>query len=161
MPQPRFHGPLPQPGTTAPTLRFVRQDRTEGTLADLRGQVVILVAFPSVDTSVCALEARTFNQKAAGLGARVLSISEDLPFALKRFCAAEGIEQVEAVSDFRHRDAAHMWGAGIAEGPMAGVLGRITWVIDKDGVVRYLEVTPELGSEPDYEAALTAARALS
>ena len=65
------------------------------------------------------------------------------------------------MSDFRHRDAAHVWGAGIAEGPMAGVLGRITWVIDKDGVVRYLEVTPELGSEPDYEAALTAARALS
>lgn len=161
MAQPRFHGPLPQVGTTAPALRFVRQDRTDGTLAELRGHVVVLFAFPSVDTSVCALETRTFNQKAAGLGARVIAISEDLPFGLKRFCAAEGIDQVEAVSDFRYRDMAHVWGAAIAEGPMAGVLGRITWVIDKEGVIRHMEVAPELGSEPDYEAALNAARSLA
>lgn len=160
MPQPRFNGPLPQSGTTAPELRFVRQDRTDGSLAELRGQVVILLAFPSVDTGVCATETRTFNQKAAGLGVRVLSISQDLPFALKRFCAAEGIELVEAVSDFRHRDAALQWGAAIAEGPMAGLLGRITWVIDKEGMVRYVEVTPELGAEPDYDAALNAAKSL-
>ncbi len=160
MPQPAFHGPLPQVGTTAPTLRFVTKDRKEGSLAGHKGSVVILIAFPSVDTPTCATETRTFNQKAADLGAKVLSISMDLPFALGRFCAAEGIENVEAGSDFRYHDAAHVWGAAIAEGPMAGTLGRITWVIDKAGVIRYVEVTPELGGEPDYEAALKAAKEL-
>lgn len=160
MPQPLFHGPLPQPGTTAPTLRFVKQDRTEGSLGDLRGHVVVLLTFPSMDTSTCALETRTFNKRATGLGAKVLAVTMDLPFAMKRFCAAEGIENVEAGSDFRYRDMAHVWGAAIAEGNMAGVTGRITWVIDQHGVIRYLEVAKELGAEPDYEAALAAARSL-
>ncbi len=157
MPQPKFFGPLPSVGTVAPTLRFVKADRTEGILADYKGCVVILIAFPSVDTSTCALETRTFNQRAAGIGAKVLSVSMDLPPALKRFCAAEGIENVEAVSDFRYRDAAHVWGAALTEGNLMGTLGRITWVIDAEGTVRYLEVAKELGSEPDYEGALKAA----
>lgn len=160
MPQPRFHGPLPQPGTVAPTLRYVKQDRSEGTLADHKGRVVILLTFPSVDTSTCAMETRTFNKLATDLGATVLAVTADLHFALKRFCAAEGIENVEAGSDFRYHDMAHVWGAAIAEGNMLGVCGRITWVIDKEGVVRYLEVAKELGAEPEYEAALTAARQL-
>ena len=160
MPQPRFHGPLPQPGTTAPTLRYVKQDRTEGSLAELNGHVVVLLTFPSMDTSTCALETRTFNKLATGLGAKVLAVTMDLPFAMKRFCAAEGIENVEAGSDFRYRDMAHVWGAAIAEGNMAGVTGRITWVIDQNGVIRYLEIAKELGAEPDYEAALAAAKSL-
>lgn len=160
MPQPAFHGPLPNVGTVAPTLRYVKGDRTEGSLAAHKGEVVVLTAFPSVDTKVCALQTRVFNQRAVDLGARVVTISMDLPFALSRFCAAEGIDKVEAGSDFRYRDAAHVWGAGITEGAMAGVLGRITWVIDKEGVVRYCEVAPELGSEPDYEAALSVAKQL-
>lgn len=160
MPQPLFHGPLPQPGTTAPTLRFVKQDRTEGSLGDLKGHVVVLLTFPSMDTSTCAMETRTFNKLATGLGAKVLAVTMDLPFAMKRFCAAEGIENVEAGSDFRYRDMAHVWGAAIAEGNMAGVTGRITWVIDQHGVIRYLEVAKELGAEPDYEAALAAAKSL-
>lgn len=160
MPQPRFHGPLPQPGTVAPTLRYVKQDKSEGTLADLRGSVVILLTFPSVDTSTCALETRTFNRHATGLGAKVLAVTVDLHYALKRFCAAEGIENVEAGSDFRYHDMAYVWGAAITEGNMLGVCGRITWVIDKEGVVRYLEVAKELGAEPAYDAALAAARQL-
>ncbi|MCB0767404.1 MAG: thiol peroxidase [Flavobacteriales bacterium] len=160
MPQPTFHGPLPAVGTVAPTLRYVNSERQEKSLADHKGEVVVLTAFPSVDTKVCALQTRTFNKQVADTGARVLTISMDLPFALNRFCAAEGIANVEAGSDFRYRDAAQVWGAGIAEGAMAGTLGRITWVIDKEGVIRYLEVTPELGAEPDYEAALNAARSL-
>ncbi len=160
MPQPLFHGPLPQPGTTAPTLRFVKQDRTEGSLGDLKGHVVVLLTFPSMDTSTCAMETRTFNKLATGLGAKVLAVTMDLPFAMKRFCAAEGIENVEAGSDFRYRDMAHVWGAAIAEGNMAGVTGRITWVIDQNGVIRYLEIAKELGAEPDYEAALAAAKSL-
>ena len=104
MPQPRFHGPLPQPGTTAPTLRYVKQDKSEGTLADHKGGVVILLTFPSVDTSTCALETRTFNELATSLGAKILAVTVDLHYALKRFCAAEGIENVEAGSDFRYHD---------------------------------------------------------
>ena len=160
MPQPRFHGPLPQPGTTAATLRYVKQDKSEGTLAEHKGHVVVLLTFPSVDTSTCALETRTFNKLATGLGATVLAVTVDLHYALKRFCAAEGIENVEAGSDFRYHDMAHVWGAAIAEGNMTGVTGRITWVIDKEGVVRYVEVAKELGAEPDYESALTVARQL-
>jgi thioredoxin-dependent peroxiredoxin len=159
MSQPRFHGPLPQPGTVAPTLRFVKQDRTEGSLSDFAGHVTIVAAFPSVDTATCALETRTFNQHAASLGAKILTISMDLPFALKRFCTAEGITNLETASDFRYRDAAHVWGAAIAEGVMGGTLGRITWVIDRQGVVRYLEVANELGGEPNYEAAIQAVKA--
>lgn len=159
MPQPLFAGELPAIGSPAPVLRFVKIDRTEGSLADLKGQVLVLLMFPSVDTSTCALETRTFNKLATGLGATVLAVTADLPFALNRFCAAEGIEQVVPGSDFRYRDA-DGWGTRIAEGPMAGVLGRVTFVIDRAGIVRYCEVAPELGKEPDYDAALKAARAL-
>ena len=160
MPQPKFHGPLPQPGTVAPTLRYVQPDKSEGTLADHLGHVVVLLTFPSVDTSTCALETRTFNKLATGLGAKVLAVTVDLHYAMKRFCAAEGIENVGVGSDFRYHDMAHVWGAAIAEGNMTGVTGRITWVIDKEGIVRYLEVAKEIGAEPDYEAALNAAKAL-
>lgn len=159
MPQPAFSGQMPAIGSPAPALRYVRNDRTEGSLAGHKGHVVVLLMFPSVDTGVCATETRTFNQKAAGLGARVVSVSADLPFALSRFCAAEGIAHVETGSDFRYRDADN-WGTRIAEGPMAGVLGRVSFVIDKEGIVRYAEATPELGAEPDYEAVLNAAKAL-
>jgi thiol peroxidase len=86
-------------------------------------------------------------------------VSADLPFALGRFCAAEGIADVETGSDFRNRDA-DGWGTRIADGPMAGVLGRVTFVVHKECVVRYCEVAPELGSEPDYDAALNAAKSL-
>lgn len=160
MPQPAFKGTLPAVGATAPELRFVKADRTEGSLAAHKGEVVVLTAFPSVDTPVCATQTRVFNQRIAESGAKVVTISMDLPFALGRFCAAEGIANAEVGSDFRYRDAAQGWGAVIAEGPLAGVLGRITWVIDREGVIRYLEVTPELGAEPDYEAALNAAKGL-
>lgn len=160
MPQPPFHGPLPAVGTVAPTLRYVQGDRQEGRLSDHKGEVVILIAFPSVDTPTCAMETRTFNQRATDLGATVISISMDLPPALKRFCAAEGIDKVVAASDYRYHDAAHIWGAALTEGNLADTLGRITWVIDREGVIRYLEVAPELGSEPDYDGALSTAKSL-
>jgi thiol peroxidase len=159
MPQPAFAGQLPEIGSPAPRLRYVKADRTEASLADHKGNVVVLLMFPSVDTGVCATETRTFNQKASGLGATVLAVTADLPFALGRFCAAEGITNVETGSDYRHRDA-DAWGTRIAEGGLTGVLGRVSFVIDREGVVRFREVTPELGSEPDYDAVLNAAKAL-
>ena len=159
MPQPAFTGTLPAIGSNAPRLRYVRTDKSDASLAEQLGHVVVLLMFPSVDTSTCALETRTFNKLATGLGAHVVAVTADLPFALKRFCAAEGIDNVEAGSDFRFRDA-DGWGTRIAEGNMNGLLGRVTFVIGKDGVVQYVEVAPELGSEPDYDAALAAVKRL-
>ena len=147
-------------GALAPRFRYVLQDRRDADLVSLKGQVVVLCSVPSLDTSTCALETRTFDQRAAGLGATVLIASMDLPFAMKRFCVAEGIGNVTTGSDFRYRDMHDGWGVGIAEGPMQGTLARAVWVIDKDGVIRYEELVPELGREPDYDAALSAAKAL-
>ena len=158
-PHPALTGTLPAIGSTAPLLRYVKIDRTEAALTDHLGHVVVLLMFPSVDTSTCAVETRTFNKLATGFGAHVLAVTADLPFALKRFCAAEGIGNVEAGSDFRYRDA-DAWGARIAEGNLNGTLGRVTFVIDKEGVVRYRELTASLSNEPDYEAALNAAKSL-
>ncbi len=155
-----MNGPFPIVGTAAPQLRYVKIDKSDSSLADHKGQVVVLLMFPSVDTSTCALETRTFNQRAVGLGAQVLVVSMDLPFALKRFCAAEGIDRVETGSDFRFRDAGDLWGTRIIEGNMNGTLGRVTFVIDKQGVVRYVETTKELGAEPDYDAVMEAARGM-
>lgn len=90
----------------------------------------------------------------------LLVVSMDLPFAMKRFCETEGITNVHTGSDFRFRDLGEGWGAAIAEGPMQGVHCRAVWVIDREGVVRYREVPPELGSEPDYGAALEAVKEL-
>src|SRR5688572_18132118 len=147
MPQPRVNGPLPLPGAIAPQLRYVKQDRSDAALTDHRGHVVVLLMFPSLDTSTCALETRTFNKLAAGLGAQVLVVTMDLPFAMKRFCIAEGIDNVLTGSDFRYRDAGDQWGARLMEGNLNGTLARVTWVIDKEGIVRYMEVAPELSAE--------------
>ncbi|MFT3886541.1 MAG: thiol peroxidase [Flavobacteriales bacterium] len=160
MPLPKLHGTIPTVGSAAPRLRFVKQDRSNAALADLKGNVVVLLSVPSLDTGVCATETRTFNQKAAGIGAVVLVMSMDLPFAMKRFCAAEGITNVETGSDFRFRDMSTDWGVAIAEGPMEATLARAVWVIDKEGVIRYHELVPELGNEPQYDAALEAAKKL-
>ncbi len=160
MPHPPLVGRLPGIGKPAPRLRFVKQDKSDSDLASMKGEVVVLATLPSVDTSTCAMETRNFNKLAAGLGARVLIVSMDLPFAFKRFCAAEGIDKVETGSDFRYRDAATGWNAMIADGNMNGTLGRVTWVLDRDGVIRYEAITPELGQEPDYEAAIAAVKKL-
>jgi len=159
MPLPKLLGTMPTTGMPAPRLRYVKQDRSNAALSDLKGGVVVLLSVPSLDTDVCARETRTFNQKAAGLGATVLVVSVDTPFAMKRFCTTEGIENVVPGSDFRFHDM-DAWGVRIAEGPMEAATARAVWVIDKEGTIRYHELVPELGNEPDYTAALDAARKL-
>ena len=160
MPHPELTGKIPPVGSVAPELRFVLQDRSNSDLASFRGQVVVLLSVPSLDTSTCALELRTFNQLAAGLGAQVLLVSVDTPFAMKRFCVAEGIDKVRTGSDFRFHDLARNWGVEIAEGGLQGATARAVWVLDRQGIIRYHELTAELGHEPNYEAALEAAKAL-
>jgi thioredoxin-dependent peroxiredoxin len=144
-------------GQPAPGFRAVNTDMKEVALADLRGKTVIITSFPSIDTSVCANQVRGFNQRAAELGPDVvvLAISLDLPFAQKRWCGAEGVERVMAVSDYKHREFAQNFGLRIREN---GLIARATYVVDPQGVIRYEEIVPEITSEPNYDAALAAAR---
>lgn len=115
----------------------------------------MLNIFPSIDTPVCATSVRTFNERAAASGLTVVCVSNDLPFAQKRFCGTEGIENVTSGSAFRS-DFGGDYGVTIADGPMAGLLARAVVVIDADGKVAYTELVPEIASEPDYEAAIAA-----
>ena len=115
----------------------------------------MLNIFPSVDTPVCAMSVRTFNERAAGSGLAVLCVSKDLPFAQKRFCGAEGIENVTTVSAFRD-GFGEAYGVTMADGPMAGLLARAVVVVGANGDVVYSELVPEIAQEPDYDAALAA-----
>lgn len=123
---------------------------------DLAGQRVVLNVFPSVDTRVCALSVRRFNELAAGLdGTTVVCISHDLPYALGRFCGAEGIDRVVTASAFRSTFGAD-YGLTMVDGPMRGLLARAVIVADADGIVRHVQLTETIGQEPDYEGALAA-----
>lgn len=149
-------GELPPAGSEAPEFTLVKNDLSDVSASQLRGQRVVLNIFPSIDTGVCAASVRAFNEKAAGLdNTTVLCVSVDLPFAQGRFCAAEGIENVVPASAFRS-DFGSVYGVTIADGPLAGLLARAVVVIDETGKVLYTELVPEITQEPDYDAALAA-----
>ena len=146
-------------GDKAPDFVVVDNDLNPVKFSSYRGKICVVAAVPSLDTAVCSIETRRFNGEAAALGPNVviLTISMDLPFAQKRWCGAEGVERVVTLSD--HRDASF----GLAYGVLikeVRLLARAVFVVGRDGVVRYVELVPELGQEPDYEAALTAVRRL-
>jgi len=142
-------------GQSAPDFVAVGRDMGEVRLSDYAGKTVVLSVVPSIDTGVCSTQTRTFNQRATDLGQDVvvLTISMDLPMAQSRFCAAEGIERVVMLSDFRYWDFAENWGLRIKE---SGLLARAVYVIDAEGTVVYGQIVPELTTEPDYDAALAA-----
>lgn len=147
-------GELPAKGAPAPEFTLVKQDLSEATLADYKGTRLILNIFPSIDTGVCAMSVRQFNEKAAALkNTAVLCVSLDLPFAQARFCGAEGIKNVVTASAFRSAFGDH-YGVIIAEGPLTGLFSRAVVVIDETGKVIYTEQVPEIAQEPDYDAAL-------
>ncbi|MDO5678093.1 MAG: thiol peroxidase [Propionibacteriaceae bacterium] len=147
---------LPAVGNDAPDFEVVGTDLGEVKLSDFAGEKLVISIFPSVDTGVCAMSVRTFNEKAASLeGTKVLNISRDLPFALSRFCGAEGIENVVVASDFR-TGFGETYGVTMNDGPLKGLLSRAVVVIDENGKVVYTEQVPEIGQEPDYDAALAA-----
>lgn len=155
----RLEGELPGKGAAAPDFTLVKTDLSPLTKKDLAGRTFVLLTVPSVDTGVCATETRKFNEKAASIpGVSVVVASADLPFALKRFCAAEGIANVTAASDLRDRGFGKRWGVAIADGPLAGVNARAAFVIDGTGHVKYAELVPEIGQEPNYDAVLAAAK---
>ncbi|MDY0089426.1 MAG: thiol peroxidase [Flavobacteriaceae bacterium] len=148
-------GNLPEIGTKAPQFELVNTDLGVVDLESFKGVKLVLNIFPSIDTGICATSVRTFNQKAASLdNTKVLCISRDLPFAQKRFCGAEGIENVENLSDFREGSFGKSYGLTITDGPLAGLHSRVVIVLDEAGTVIYTEQVPEIGQEPDYDTAL-------
>ncbi|RUP29837.1 MAG: thiol peroxidase [Mycolicibacterium sp.] len=150
-------GDLPAVGSAAPAFALTGVDLGPVTNEQFSGKPVVLNIFPSIDTPVCATSVRTFNERAAASGATVLCVSNDLPFAQKRFCGSEGIENVSTASSFRDSFGTD-YGIALADGPMAGLLARAIVVIGADGNVAYTELVPEIAQEPDYDAALAAAK---
>lgn len=148
-------GELPSVGTPAPAFTLTGTDLGTLSSVQFQGKPLLLNIFPSIDTPVCAASVRTFNERAAAGGATVVNVSNDLPFALNRFCGAEGIENVTSASAFRDSFGKD-YGITITDGPMAGLLGRAVVVVGADGNVAYTELVPEIAQEPDYEAALAA-----
>lgn len=146
---------LPSVGSKAPAFSLVKQDLSSVTLESLAGKTVVLNIFPSIDTPTCATSVRKFNEKAASLkDVVVVCASKDLPFAAKRFCGAEGIENVVTGSSFRDDSFETAYGVKLVDGPLAGIMARSVVVVGPDGTVKHVELVPEIGSEPDYEAAL-------
>ena len=148
-------GSLPQVGTSAPDFALVKSDLSTASLSDYKGSRVVLNIFPSIDTGTCATSVRTFNAKASALeNTKVLCISRDLPFAQKRFCGAEGLENVENLSDFKDGSFGKNYGLEITDSALAGLHSRVVIVLDENGVIKYSEQVPEIADEPNYENAL-------
>lgn len=148
-------GDLPAAGSAAPSYTLTGADLGDVESAG-NGRRTVLNIFPSVDTGVCAASVRKFNEVASGLdNTDVVCVSKDLPFALARFCGAEGIENVTATSAFRSSFGTD-YGVELVDGPMKGLLARAVVVVDADGKVTYTELVPEITTEPDYDAALKA-----
>ncbi|ADU62257.1 MAG: thiol peroxidase [Pseudodesulfovibrio sp.] len=150
-------GPEIKVGDTAPAFTVLANDLSPKTLADYKGRVLIIASVPSLDTPVCDMETRRFNTEAAGLGkdVTILTLSMDLPFAQARWCGAAGVEAVKTLSDHRDASFGQSWGVLIKE---LRLLGRAVFVVGRDGRVAYVQYLKETTDEPDYAAALAAAR---
>lgn len=150
-------GELPQTGTAAPDFTLVKGDLSTTSLSDFKGTKLVLNIFPSVDTGTCAASVRAFNEKASTLdNTKVLCISRDLPFAQNRFCAAEGLDNVISLSDFRNASFGNSYGLNLTDGPLAGLHSRAVVVINEEGIVTYTEQVADIKDEPNYDAALAA-----
>lgn len=150
-------GELPAIGSKAPNFELTASDLSTKTLADYSGHKLVLNIFPSVDTGVCAQSVRTFNEQASGLdNTKVLCISRDLPFALNRFCAAEGLDNVVSLSEYKDDNFSKSYQVKITDGPLEGLMSRAVVVVNEEGNVVYTEQVPEIGQEPNYDAALAA-----
>jgi thioredoxin-dependent peroxiredoxin len=149
-----------KPGQAAPDFTAVDNGLQPVKLSSAKGKVVILSAVPSLETPVCDTETKRFNQEAAGLGAgvEIWTISMDLPFAQKRWCGAAGVTAVKTLSDFRERSFAPAYGVLVKDGPLTGLTARAVFVVGKDGVVKHAEYVKDITQEPDYAAALAAAK---
>ena len=149
------NGELPTVGTKAADFNLIKTDLGTATLADFNGSRVVLNIFPSIDTGTCAASVRNFNEKASTLSnTKVLCISRDLPFAQKRFCGAEGLENVINLSDFKDGSFGKNYGLEITDGPLAGLHSRVVIVLDENGTILHAEQVNEIADEPNYDEAL-------
>ena len=146
-------GELPEIGSRAPDFSLRKADLSPVSLADYTGKRLVLNIFPSIDTPTCAKSVRRFNEQAAAMpNTRVLCVSADLPFALKRFCGAEGIDNLDTASVYRAPGFGLDYGVYMAEGRLGGLLARAIVLVDESGTVVYRELVPEIAQEPDYDA---------
>lgn len=153
-------GDLPKAGADAPDATCVGQDLSDVKLSSFSGKVVILSSVPSLDTPVCEVETKRFNEEAGKLGddVVVVTVSRDLPFAQKRWCGANGVSNLVLLSDFRGGEFGQAYGVEIADSALRGLLARSIVVVGKDGNVKYTQLVPEIAEEPDYDAVLAAAK---
>ncbi len=147
-------------GDNAPEVVVVKsEDLSDLKVGGAKGKAQLVIVVPSLDTPVCATETAKFNNQAAGIdGLELTVVSMDLPFAAKRFCTTEGIDNLTVASDFRNKDFGRAYGMLIADGALAGILARAIFVIDRGGKVVYKQLVPEITEEPNYEEALEAAK---
>lgn len=151
------NGNLPETGQKAPDFTLVKNDLSRTSLSDYAGKKVVLNIFPSIDTGVCATSVRTFNERASGLeNTVVLCVSKDLPFANGRFCGAEGISNVETLSDFDGGSFGTAYEVQMTDGPLKGLLARAVVAVNEKGEVVYTELVDDIVNEPDYDAVLKA-----
>ncbi|MBS9463018.1 thiol peroxidase [Flagellimonas sp. 389] len=150
-------GELPSKNTVAPSFTLTKSDLSPVSLSDYKGHKVILNIFPSVDTGTCAKSIRQFNQEAAELeNTKVLCISKDLPFAQTRFCGAEGIENVDMLSDYKTGEFGRDYGLSFADSAFETLHSRCIVVLDQNGTIVHTEQVAETADEPNYKAALEA-----
>ncbi|RDU65134.1 thiol peroxidase [Helicobacter sp. MIT 14-3879] len=144
-------------GEFAPSVKLKGNDLGYVIVGGKKDKIQVLNVVPSLDTPVCAIQTKTFNQKAASLpNVEVFVISMDLPFAQGRFCSVEGIANLKALSDYRNKEFGKKYGVLIDDSPLSGLLTRAVFIIDTEGKIIYKEVCEEITKEPDYEAALNA-----
>jgi thioredoxin-dependent peroxiredoxin len=152
-------GSLPKVNSKAPDFTLTKNDLSPVTLGEFKGRKLILNIFPSLDTPVCATSVRKFNEQASNLSnVVVLCVSRDLPFAQSRFCAAEGLKNVIAASEYKDSNFSDAYQVKIVDGPLAGLLSRAVVVVGEDGNVAYTEQVPEIAQEPDYGKALASVK---
>lgn len=153
----KIAGKLPKTGEKAPDFRLTDTQMQDFTLNDHKGRKVVLNIFPSIDTGVCAASVREFNKRASGLdNTVVICVSRDLPLAHKRFCGAEGIENVVSASQFKDFSFTDGYGVEMLEGPLPGLMARSVVVVDENGTVKHTELVADITNEPNYEAAISA-----
>ncbi len=151
------NGELPKVGEMAPDFNLKKVDLSTTNLSDFKGANLILNIFPSIDTATCATSVRTFNKRASELvNTKVVCVSRDLPFAQKRFCGAEGIDNVITASDFATGEFGKNYGLELENGPLAALHARAIVVVDANGVVKHTELVADIASEPNYDAAIAA-----
>lgn len=158
----KLSGDIPGVNSKGEDFSFVKADMSEAKLSELKDKIKVLIAVPSLDTSVCAAETKHFSEKLAGKNnVEAIVISKDLPFAMKRYMENNKIENITAASDFRSGEFLKKYNVEMTEGPFKGLSARAVFVLDKDNIIKYAELVPEIAHEPEYDKVLKAVDDLS